>query len=316
MNFYQVLKSIVVLLLFVLGSASVFYSVDVFAKSLGDFFYQKAAASASYSFQPEWVNGQVSAIQQKETTSIDSESFISVRAQDNQYNILFSKNEQERLPIASLTKLMATIIVLDNYDLDKKVTISDAAIAQEGEQGNLKMGEVMSVKNLLYITLIESSNRAAFALSEVVGPEKFIGLMNKKAKEVGLANTHFEDSTGLSEKSYSSAEDLVELSIYLFDNYPLFREIVNLKEFDLYVNGKLHHKLVSTNKFLGEITDVVGGKTGWTIFSKGCFMVIQQTPGSHSYFVNVILGANDRFLEMQKLIDWVNINSNDHNSYL
>ena len=200
---------------------------------------------------------------------------------------------------------MTALVVLDNYDLNQKVTVSKLAMAQEGEQGNLKEGEVLSVKNLLYISLIESSNRASFALSEVVGADEFIILMNNKAQDMGLQNTYFADSSGLLENSTSSSEDLAKLSIYLFENYPLFREIINFKEFDLYINGRLHHKLVNTNKFLGEVPGVVGGKTGWTIFSKGCFMVVQEIPGTGNYLLHIILGADDRFLEMQKLIDWV-----------
>src|SRR3989344_2635966 len=259
MAIVKILKHSLLLFVFVFLSACSFYAIDFLIAGAGGFFSTKAAASVSDGFESEIVkieNTENPIIKQKEEFSINAESFISIKAENGQYNILLSKNEQDKLPVASLTKLMTALVVLDNYDLNQKVTVSKLAMAQEGEQGNLKEGEVLSVKNLLYISLIESSNRASFALSEVVGADEFIILMNNK-------------------------------------------------EFDLYINGRLHHKLVNTNKFLGEVPGVVGGKTGWTIFSKGCFMVVQEIPGTGNYLLHIILGADDRFLEMQKLIDWV-----------
>ena len=147
---------------------------------------------------------------------------------------------------------------------------------------------------------MESSNKAARALSGVVGKNNFIILMNERAQDLGMASTHFEDSTGLSPFSYSTAEDVANLSQYLFENYPLFREIIGLKEYDLYVNGMLHHKLINTNKLLG-MDNIIGGKTGWTNEAKGCFMAIQENPQG-GYAIHIVLGAKDRFLEMEKLI--------------
>ncbi len=215
--------------------------------------------------------------------------------------VLFSQNAQKKLPIASLTKLMTALVVLDQYDLGYPVTISAEAMAQEGSQGNLKAGQVLSVKDLLYILLMESSNRSAYALAQVMGVDAFVAAMNVKAQSSGLLDTHFADSSGLSLNSYSTAKDVAQLSGYLFTNYPLFREIIGLKEFNLYLpDGALHHKLVTTNQLLGQL-DIVGGKTGWTAEARGCFMVIRQVGQTHT--INVILGAEDRFLEMKKLIN-------------
>ncbi len=216
--------------------------------------------------------------------------------------IIFQKDAQKRLSIASLTKLMTALVVLQNYDVNQKTQISAAAIAQEGEQGSLKLGEALSVRNLLFIMLIESSNRAAYALSEITGPQNFVTAMNEKAVTLGMSNTHFEDSTGLGTGSYSTAEDLVKLSKYLFDTYPLFGEIINLKRYGLYVDGKFHHTLMTTNLLLGS-NNIVGGKTGYTEEAKGCVMEIQKNEAG-GYVIHIILGADDRFYEMQKLINF------------
>lgn len=238
----------------------------------------------------------------------DAKSAISVQIGPDSQEILYTKNTTEKLPIASLTKLMTSLVVLENYDLNTKVQISQEAMNQIGEQGVLKLGETLSVENLLYIALIESSNRAAYAMSEVVGLDNFIAFMNKRAQDLGLLNTHFADSSGLSSDSYSTVEDLVKLSQYLYENQPLFREIVSLKEYDLYLeDGKLHHKLLSTNKLLGEVEGIVGGKTGFTNEARGCFMVIKENTQENKYTINIILGSEDRLSAIKEVLNKSNI---------
>lgn len=325
MNNEKIIKYLLLFFIFVLLGVVFFNGMKLFFNVSKNFSYQMAKSSIYGSLQTNAVSQQdvkEPVLGQPEISEaptpkmpvknisnliINAQSFISVKIEPGYGRILFSKNEEEKLPIASLSKLMTALVVLEEYDLSYNVAISQSAMDQEGEQGNLEEGEVLSVKNLLYITLIESSNKAAKALSEVMGTDKFVDLMNEKAKEMGLQNTHFEDSTGLDEKSYSTSVDLAKLSGYLFENYPLFREIIKLKEFDLYLsNGVFHHKLINTNKLLGQVSGVMGGKTGWTDSAKGCFMLIQEGQKDKNYLIYVILGAEDRFLEMQKLINFIN----------
>lgn len=238
---------------------------------------------------------------------------MSIKIVSGEENILFKKDKSKKLPIASLTKLMTALIVLENYDLNEEITISANAIMEEGGKNNFKDGEVFSVRNLLYAILVESSNKAAYAMGEKIGIENFIDLMNIKAAELEMTNTHFSDNTGLSSDSYSTAEDIVKISKHLFENYPLFKEITAIKEYDLYLSdGSFHHKVVNTNKMLGEM-NIVGGKTGWTIEARGCFMAIQKNPGNSNYFIYVVLGVEDRFAEMGKLING-NIEYSSQNS--
>jgi D-alanyl-D-alanine carboxypeptidase len=257
------------------------------------------ANALSNSPEPDLSQSQLQSPTQTQAVIVNAQSAFSVDADSG--NVLFAMNPQQKLPIASLTKLMTALVVLQKYDMNQKVIIDEKAMAQEGEQGSLKLGDVLSVKDLLYISLIESSNRAAFALSEVMGTNNFIAVMNITASNMGLLNTRFEDSTGLSAGSYSTAQDIAKLSAYLLKHYPLFGTIVGLKEYDLYLDdGTLHRKLVTTNKLLGQF-GIIGGKTGWTNDAKGCFMAIQQL-SPENYSINVILGADDRFLEMQHLL--------------
>ena len=232
-------------------------------------------------------------------------SAIVVKVTPTSKEIVFESNKDKKIPIASLTKLMTALLVLEIYDLDIKTTIDQKAMSQVGEQGSLKLGEILSVKDLLYISLIESSNRSAHALAEVFGVDNFVSLMNQRAEELGMANTHFSDSSGLDSNSQSSVSDLAILSEYLYKNQSLFKEIVSLDEYDLYLdNGTFHHKLTNTNKLLETLPGVVGGKTGFTNEARGCYMVINKVhPNEDTYFINIILGSEDRSSAIKYLID-------------
>lgn len=262
----------------------------------------KSSVSLAIAIEPQVAEPPAPAPIPAPAPGVHARAALSIKIGENENQIAFAKNAQTRLPIASLTKLMTALVVLKHYDLEQKTVVGQGAMAQIGEQGALKEGETLSVKDLLYIMLMESSNRAAYALSQILGSEAFIARMNEEARNLGMDNTHFNDSTGLDAKSYSTVQDLAVLSQYLFERYPLFLEIIRLKEYSLYTDEeKLHHKLETTNKLLGQ-EGIIGGKTGWTNEARGCMMaLVQNSDGSIA--INIILGAEDRFLEMRKLIE-------------
>ncbi len=235
-----------------------------------------------------------------QTVDVQARAYVSVTMPSGQ--VIMEKNAAEALPVASLTKLMTALVVLEHYNLDQQITISGDAMTQEGEQGVLKRGQTLSVKNLLQVMLVESSNRAAYALADAMGIDNFVILMNERAEAMGLTSTHFVDSTGLEMESRSSAHDIAALAYYLFDQYPLFHQIVATKEVAIYqTDGTLHHIATTTNVLLGT-RNIIGGKTGYTDAAKGCFMVIQKD-ATDQYRIHVVLGAEDRVKEMQTLIN-------------
>lgn len=314
MDIQSVVKNILLLVIFVFLIVGILGALHWFFNSLYGFFEEKAALNqqkflASVKTTPITQNLLPYRNWQIEDLKIDAEAAISIETDlFLQNKILFKKNETKTLPIASLSKLMTALVVLKNYDLQQQITITNEDILQEGQQGDLKVGQILSVKNLLYITLIESSNDAAFALSSIVGQDKFIALMNAETSNLGILNTHFTDSSGLDAGSYSTAKDLVQLVKHLLNKYPLVLQIIGLKEYDLYLdNGQLHHKLINTNKLLGEIPEVVGGKTGFTSYAKGTFLVIEKSPDEDNYLIHIILGSEDRLEEMKKIINWLHI---------
>ncbi|MEK7503816.1 MAG: serine hydrolase [Patescibacteria group bacterium] len=225
--------------------------------------------------------------------------------------ILFEKNPDDSLPIASLSKLMTLDVILKNYDLTKEIIITKEAVAQDENFGKLRVGDVLTVEQLLYPLLMESSNDAAWALTndyDGFGERVFVNMMNEDAQSLGLNNTYFINSSGLDPEegeskekiNVSSARDLAQLAKHLLKT-PLVWEILSTPKINLY-----GETLVSTNKLLGVVPGIIGGKTGYTDTALGCFVLVVEAPEGKGRIVNVILGAQDRFSEMEKLINWTN----------
>jgi len=289
-----------------LVSIPLWWGINVFEKDLEDFFFVQYYQPSPQVFLAQALPRSHQNLE-KETPEIAAVSAISVKIDKRgQQKILFEKNSEKILPIASLTKLMAASVVLENYDLSQELMVSKKAIGQPEAFGQLRIGEKLSVENLLYLILIESSNDAAFALSELIGEGGFVELMNLEAKYLGLKNTHFADPAGYSPENYSTVKDLVKFTKYLLEEKPQILEISRLSEFDLYdPDGVFHHKLLNTNEILGEIPEIIGGKTGYTTEAGECFILVLKNPRDNSILINIILGSRNRFEEMQKLIDWL-----------
>jgi len=214
--------------------------------------------------------------------------------------VIFEKSADVKLPIASLTKLMTAVIVLDNYNLSDIISVSKAADSQDSIKQDVKLGDTMPVGDFFEIMLIGSSNKSAYVLSEKLGTEKFVGLMNEKAKNIGLNNTFFADPTGLSAQNVSTANDLARLAEYILKNYPRIADISKVQELFLSNFGNV----TNTDQLLGEIPDIVCSKTGFTTQAKGCLLLVVNNPKNNGYLINVVLGADDRFSEMRKIINW------------
>ena len=318
MNFKQLIKPAIVLFS-LFAVFSVFWLViKIYGKNIGEIFWKNSSASligneVLLPKDPEILQ-ILKPTRDWSVDDIEINAKATVCAETNSMDknrYLLKKNENEKLPIASLTKLMTALVVLESenkdYGLEKVTIISQKAVNQQGGQGLLTSGEILSIKNLLYIMLIESSNDAAYSLAELEGVKQFVGLMNLKAVELELSDTNFKDIAGLSPNNYSTVEDLLKLTKYLLEKHPLVWEILSSDKFRLITpQGKFHHQLLSTNELLGVIPNIVGGKTGETIEAMGCLLLVLKNPENQNYLIYIILGSNDRFGEMQKLINWVN----------
>lgn len=287
-----------------LVSLPFWWGVNIFGKNLEDFlglqFYQSPQVFSAQVLPPPLPNSK------KEIPEIEAKATLSVKIDKiGNQKIIFEKNANEVLPIASLTKLMTALIVLENYDLYQELIVSREAIDQPEDFGQLKVGERLSVENLLYIMLIESSNDAAYTLADLISQEAFVDLMNIEAKFLELNNAHFADPAGYLPENFSTAKDLVKFTHYLLEKKPEIFEITRVSEFDLYdPEGIFHHRLINTNELLKDYPQIIGGKTGETSKARQCFLLILKSPRDNSILINIILGSEDRFGEMKKLIEY------------
>ncbi|MGJ0320601.1 D-alanyl-D-alanine carboxypeptidase family protein [Aliarcobacter cryaerophilus] len=189
-----------------------------------------------------------------------SSSYIVLDTQTKE--VLNGENIDTKLPIASLTKIWTALLVLENCNLDSIVKISKKASIQEGSSIYLKENEEYKVRDLVYGMLLRSGNDAAVALAEYTfgSEEKFVEIMNKKTKELGLENTKFVDATGLGNNT-STANDVANMLNIALNNYK-FKGISSKLSYKNSLNGqfwKNKHKLIGKS-----IYNAISGKTGYT----------------------------------------------------
>lgn len=221
--------------------------------------------------------------------------------------ILYSHNGDERLLIASLTKIMTAVVALENGNLTDIVTVSPSAVGKEGSSIYLREGQQMTLHNLLYGLMLRSGNDAAAAIAEHIGgtEEGFVYMMNEKAAELGLANTSFRNPHGLDmEDHYSSAVDLAKLTAYALKN-PDFREIVSTKVKRVPNSdpeARWDHIWYNKNKMLTLYEGADGVKTGYTK-AAGRGLVSSATRDGRQLAAVTINDGND-WLDHARLLDW------------
>lgn len=209
--------------------------------------------------------------------------------------VLFEKNADQRLPMASLTKIMTAAVVLDEFPLDEKVAVPELCTYLPPLKVGYVAGQKLTVEELLYGMLVSSASDSSCALSHHFDGD-FLELMNQKASELGLFQTHFENEVGLDGENgnhFSTAKDLVKLSKEALKN-GVFRKIVGTAQWQ---------GLTSTNELLFTLPGTTGIKTGYTDEAKGCLAVSYERNGRE--IIGVILGSDDRFADMREILDWI-----------
>ena len=195
--------------------------------------------------------------------------------------VLYQKNPETKLPMASTTKIITAIVALEQGNLQDKIKISATAAGVEGSSMYLETGEIMTLEELLYGLMLASGNDAAVAIAEHFGGvEKFVALMNRKAKELGADNTHFENPNGLPhENHYSTAYDMALLTAHGLRN-PAFANIVATKSYSITGPDKAYSRtLTNHNKLLRMMKDCIGVKTGFTKAAGRCLVSAANREG-------------------------------------
>lgn len=219
--------------------------------------------------------------------------------------ILYAKNPNLRLPPASTTKLMTAILVMEKADLSEIVKISRNVTRVSPSKAGFKKGDEVTVETLLYAALIESANDAAVALAEAVAgsEEKFVDLMNTKAKALELNDTKFINPHGLpGSGQYTTAYDLARIMRYAL-RYPKLKEIIGTRVAGLSTEGGDELFLKNTNKLLWSEEDLIGGKTGYTHQARHCFVCAAER--EEETIIIALLGSPSRdslWKETEKLI--------------
>lgn len=219
--------------------------------------------------------------------------------------ILYSAAGDEQMRVASLTKIMTAIVAIEHGKLSDKVTVSKKAFAKEGSSLFLKLGEEMSLENMLYGLMLRSGNDAATAIAEHVGgsEEGFVHLMNQKAELLGLNHTHFMNPHGLdAEGHYSSANDMAKLTAYALKNL-IFKEIVktNIKTAP-HPSEKWSYKWLNKNKMLRFYEGADGVKTGYTKKALRC--LVSSATRNGQQLAAVTLNDGDDWADHRKLLDY------------
>lgn len=223
----------------------------------------------------------------------------------NTNTILYGKNENTKRKMASTTKILTATIIIENCNLNETIEISKKAASTGGSRLGLKSGDKITINDLLYGLMLRSGNDAAVALAEYAGGnvENFAGLMNNKASELGLKNSHFETPHGLdSEQHYTTAYELALLSNYALKN-KTFSQIVGTKTYTISING-FSKTISNTNELLGNLNGVYGVKTGFTNGANRCLVTACRRENID--IICVVLGADTKKNRTQDSINLIN----------
>ena len=238
--------------------------------------------------------------------------------------IIHYNNGKERRQIASLTKMMTAVLAMEKIpDLSTEVTVGEEAVYIEGTKigcprsgycisPRLKVGEKVSAKDLLTAMLMNSANDAATALGKYMGGSEqgFVDMMNEKAKELNLSDTHFCTSSGLEiegreSECYSSAYDIARVAAYSL-KYDLIWQIFRLPTNTIInsTDGKCSHDIINTDLILDQIPNCLGGKTGFTPLAGHSLLLAAKDPTKKHTIVAVVLDDPYRWQDVKTMIDW------------
>lgn len=241
----------------------------------------------------------------------------------NSGKVLYDRNAEDKRQIASLTKLFTSLIVVERIqNLDELVTIDEEAVYTEGTRigcprsgycpgVRFAVGEQLTVHDLLKAALMNSANDAAIALGKHLGgtQEGFAKIMNDRAKELGMTDSHFCTPSGLeidgAESScYSSARDIA-LAASEALKHPILWDIMKIEKTNIVsVDGKLTHEVFNTDQLIGTMPNLVGTKTGFTPLAGYSLLAVATDPSGEHPVIAVVLNDPYRWDSIRSMFDW------------
>lgn len=250
--------------------------------------------------------------------TVQPESAVVMEA--NSGAVLYEKNSHEQLYPASITKIMTTLLALENCDLEEKVTFSHEAvysIERDSTHISRDVGEIMTMEQCLYAVMLGSANECAYAVAEHTGNgyENFIKMMNDKAAELGCTDTHFNNAHGLTDSEhYTSAYDMALISKAAMEN-ETFRRLTATKRYTIPYTNKHpneetyivnHHKMLTN--YLGETAYLykycIGGKTGYTAAARNTLVTFAEKDGMTLICVVMKAEGTSHYTDTRELLDY------------
>jgi D-alanyl-D-alanine carboxypeptidase len=237
--------------------------------------------------------------------------------------ILYSKNEKEVMGIASITKLMTSIVALDIVPAFTTINITSKSLDTEGDSG-LYANEKWRLRDLIQFSLTMSSNDGMSAIAESIGAYQsnsddkeladasFVSLMNQYAQKLQLTNTNFKNETGLDKNldtvgAYSTAEDVAKLMDYAIKTQPIALEATNRENFGIRSLSGISHLALNTNEIVGKIPNLIASKTGYTDLAGGNLVVAFNTDLDNPIIVSVLGSSREgRFSDVLRLVEATN----------
>jgi D-alanyl-D-alanine carboxypeptidase len=267
--------------------------------------FENTAIKSAYT-QPSKIVFEDDTTINENAPNIISQSGVAINLNNNK--ILYSKNPQDKIPVASLVKVMTAILAMEHSEMGDKVVISkNAAETGENTMGLIE-GEEFLVKDLLYGLILNSGNDAAVAIAEhVAGDENlFVSFMNQKAELVGSENTKFKDASGLNisgKEYYSTAEDMAKIATYSLRVHPTLREIYQTFYKEIPYSEKHGIKILENQtNLLTTYPGVKGIKTGYTQEAGLCLISYAENEGQK--VLVVVLNSTDRKGDAILLLDY------------
>ena len=209
-------------------------------------------------------------------------------------SIVYAKNPSEKLPPASTVKLVTAMVALDYLDPSMEVIVTRYTATPRSIKPRLKVGDKLTISDLLHLVLMKSINSAAVALAEATSgsEDAFVELMNQKALDIGAYDTHFENASGLPKGiQYTTARDLTIILKHAL-TYPLIKEIIGKKEAVITTTAGRELYMGNTDALLWYRSNMIGGKTGFTRNARHCFVGAMYTDKGLIY--TAVLGAPSR----------------------
>ncbi|MGN0812755.1 MAG: D-alanyl-D-alanine carboxypeptidase family protein [Candidatus Coproplasma sp.] len=229
---------------------------------------------------------------------VDADGVSEIAMELDHSTILYGKNTDKKLPMASTTKIMTALIICEDCNLDEVITVPDGAVGVEGSSIYLKQGEQISIKDLLYGLMLVSGNDAACALAihHSGSVELFVNKMNERAKQIGADNTNFVNPNGLPDDNhYTTAYDLCKISCTALKN-ETFAQVVSTKHYI----GQFRC-FTNKNKLLTTLDGANGVKTGYTEKAGRC--LVSSAKRDNMQVVCVVLNCYDMFERSANIIN-------------